>query len=82
MTWITQTALALTRLGNALLGGLATESMSSRAHRMDYRGKLWGQIARPLIDLVFRMFGQQSHCEKSYASDRNKPPLPVLGDRQ
>ncbi len=76
MNWLRETGLALTRLGNALLGGLAEESMSSRAWRMDVRGKPWGKIARPLIDCAFALFGYPNHCESSYHSDRNKPPLP------
>lgn len=80
MTWLRETGLALTRLGNAVLGGLAEESMSSRAWRMDHKGKLWGQIARPIIDGVFAIFGQYNHCQVSYYSDRNKLPLPGLSD--
>lgn len=82
MRWITQVAIASTRWWNAALGGLADETMSSRAHRMDYRGKPWGQIARPVIDFFFRLFGQHDHCANSYVSDRNKPELPVVGERE
>lgn len=76
--WLFQVGLALTRLGNALLGGLAEESMSSRAYRMGASGKPWGQITRPLIDRIFRLFGQKDHCQHAYVYERNKQPLPTV----
>lgn len=78
MSYLSQVGLALTRLGNALLGGLAEESMSSRAWRMELRDKLWGRIARPFIDWLFGLFGRPDHCMLAYLSDRNKPELPTL----
>lgn len=76
--WIFQVGLALTRLGNALLGGLAEESMSSRAWRMEAIGKPWGRITRPLIDAVFWVFGRPDHCSGAYIAERNKLPLPAI----
>lgn len=78
MTWPSQVGLALTRLGNALLGGLAEESMSSRAWRAAGNRKIWGHITRPIIDAGFAVFGQRKHCAGAYESDRNKQPLPVI----
>lgn len=78
MSYLSQVGLALTRLGNALLGGLAEESMSSRAARADGNDKPWGRIARPLIDWLFGLFGSVNHCRLSYLSDRNKPLLPTI----
>ena len=77
--WIAQVGLALTRMGNAFLGGLAEESMSSRAWRMEARGKPWGRITRPLIDRLFRLFGRTNHCKTAYTAERNKAPLPTVG---
>jgi hypothetical protein len=74
--WLSQVGLALTRLGNALLGGLAEESMSSRAWRMETKHKPWGRITRPVIDFAFEMFGRNNHCENAYHAERNKAPLP------
>ncbi len=74
--WLSQVGLALTRLGNALLGGLAEESMSSRAWRMETKHKPWGRITRPVIDLLFAVFGRRNHCATAYADERNKAPLP------
>ena len=76
MSYLSQVGLALTRLGNAFTGGLAEESMSSRAWRMDVRGKPWGRITRPVIDLLFAVFGRRNHCATAYADERNKAPLP------
>lgn len=76
--WLTQVGLALTRLGNALLGGLAEESMSSRAWRMEVARKPWGRIARPLIDAVFMVFGRLEHCVTAYINERDKAPLPNI----
>lgn len=81
MSWLAQTGLALTRLGNALLGGLAEESLSSRAWRAEGNRKPWGRITRPLIDLVFAVFGQDDHCERAYWYDRHKPPLPNITEK-
>lgn len=46
MSYLSQVGLALTRLGNALLGGLAEESLSSRAARAEGNRKWWGRITR------------------------------------
>lgn len=80
MSWISQVGLALTRLGNAILGGRAEESLSSRAWRADCNRKAWGRIFRPAIDVIFRVFGKQNHCLHAYKEERNKAPLPVIGE--
>jgi hypothetical protein len=78
MTWRGQVGLALTRLGNAITGGLAEESMSSRAWRAEGNRKAWGRITRPAIDAVAALLGDRGHCERAYHSDRNKPALPMI----
>lgn len=78
MTWRGQVGLALTRLGNAITGGMAEESMSSRARRAESNGKVWGRITRPVIDAAAALLGDRGHCERAYKSDRNKPALPVI----
>lgn len=62
MTWRGQVGLALTRLGNAFTGGLAEESMSSRAWRAEGNSKAWGRIIRRAIDTVAELFGDRGHC--------------------
>lgn len=79
MTWRGQVGLALTRLGNAITGGMAEESMSSRAWRAESNRKVWGRITRPTIDAAAALLGDLGHCERAYKSDRNKPALPLIG---
>lgn len=81
MRWLSQCGLALTRLGNAILGGLAEESMSSRAARAEGNRKLWGRITRPAIDAAAALFGDRGHCARAYHSDRNKAPLPTIREK-
>ena len=78
MSYLFQVGLALTRLGNAILGGLAEESMSSRAWRADGNHKFWGRITRPGIDALFALFGKYDHCLFSYSEERHKAPLPSI----
>lgn len=82
MSYLSQVGLALTRLGNAMLGGLAEESLSSRAARADGNRKPWGRITRPAIDWLFARFGVTRHCWSSYLSDRNKPALPTIHPKE
>jgi len=35
---------------------------------------------RPLIDGIAEWFKDENHCENSYNHDRNKAPLPVIGE--
>lgn len=81
MTWLSQVGLSLTRLGNALLGGHAEESMSSRAWRAEGNERWWGRITRPIIDALFASIGKPQHCAGAYRYERNKPPLPVIMER-
>lgn len=82
MTWRGQVGLALTRLGNAITGGRAEESMSSRSARAEGNRKLWGRITRPAIDWIFGLFGAVNHCRLAYLSDRNKAPLPTINAQE
>lgn len=82
MRWPAQVGLALTRLGNALIGGLAEESLSSRAARAEGNGKIWGRVTRPAIDWLFGLFGAVNHCRLAYLSDRNKAPLPTINTQE
>jgi len=52
---------ALSRLGNAVIGGNPSETISSRAYRR-------GGLAMKAIDLLF--FFQPRHCEIAYSYDR------------
>jgi len=56
------TALALSRLLNAMLGGNPSETLSGRCYREDIA---WGRTA---IDSLF--FFQPNHCLHSHIDDR------------
>lgn len=56
--------------------GLPDETMSSAAWRTEQKGKLFGRIFRPAIDWIFRRFGEDDHCFKSYLSERYRIHLP------
>ena len=56
--------------------GLPDETMSSAAWRTEQKGKLFGKIFRPVIDWIFRRFGEDDHCFKSYMSEKYRTHLP------
>lgn len=62
-----QIAIAFDQLLNALLGGMADETLSARAHRT---GSAW----EPVIDALF--FWQADHCFESYISEKRRQQLP------
>ena len=62
-----QIAIAIDQLLNALLGGMADETLSARAHRT---GSAW----EPFIDALF--FWQMGHCFQSYLSEKERKQLP------
>lgn len=64
---IKQIAIAIDQLLNALLGGMADETLSARAHRT-------GSVLEPLIDALF--FWQADHCFESYLSEKERKQLP------
>ena len=45
--------IALDQVGTALLGGWPDETMSSYAYRLDFMGRPWGKVTRPIIDFLF-----------------------------
>lgn len=69
-----QILIALDQLINALLGGCADETLSSRAHRMRVKGQpYWGWTANAL-DCLF--FWQRSHCETAYLNELKRMHMP------
>ena len=62
-----QVAIAIDQLFNTLLGGMADETLSARAHRT---GSAW----EPVIDALF--FWQDDHCFQSYISEKERKQLP------
>lgn len=63
-----QIAIAIYQLANTLLGGMADETLSARAHRT---GSAW----EPFIDALF--FWQIGHCFQSYISEKERKQLPT-----
>lgn len=62
-----QIAIAIDQLANTLLGGMADETLSARAHRT---GSVW----EPVIDALF--FWQADHCQDAYISEKERKQLP------
>ena len=68
-----QIAVALDQLVNTFFGGMADETMSSRAHRLKIeRGRKWASL---IINGMF--FWQKNHCEEAYKSELERAHLPI-----
>ena len=67
-----QVLIAVDQLVNALGGGWADETLSSRAWRWELAGKR--EWPRRLIDALF--FWEPDHCCESYESERRRLQLP------
>lgn len=71
--------IAVSQLGNTLLGGYPDESMSARAWRTGSRGRWPGRVTRPLIDALFfvlTMGRDDNHCRDAYDSERLRGQFP------
>lgn len=65
--WLKQVLVALDQALNALLGGWADETLSSRCWRLRHLPG-WG-TARRVLDLVAGLLGDKDHCKASYDSE-------------
>ena len=63
-----QILIAIDQLANAVIGGWADETLSSRAWREDRR--------RLVVVIDFLFFWEGNHCEASYISERQRLQLP------
>lgn len=69
-----QFMIALDQLINTLIGGMADETLSARAHRMRSKGqRYWGWTAAS-IDAIF--FWEDGHCKKAWLSEMERRQLP------
>lgn len=72
-----QLAIAVDQVANAVLGGWADETLSSRAWRLSGHNRAWA-LARRFIDaLALALFRQREHCFEAYISERlrlHSPP--------
>jgi hypothetical protein len=81
-SFLRQLAIVCDQVFNVLLGGWADETMSARAHRAWAKGRKFGLVFRPLIDVMFawqaadaevnRMAGMivTSHCERAFYKEK------------
>jgi hypothetical protein len=74
MSYVKQVLIAVDQLVNALLGGMADETLSCRAYRMYVRDRIVGIIAYKVINCIF--FWEDDHCYSSYVSELNRRHLP------
>ena len=72
--WIFQILIGIDQLANALAGGYADETLSSRAHRMREKGQPYWRWTAGLIDALF--FWQKGHCEAAWHSEMKRLQLP------
>jgi hypothetical protein len=73
-TYLMQNLIALDQQLNALLGGMADETLSARAHRMrEKKQKYWGWTANT-IDFIF--FWEKDHCFMAYQYEIRRRQLP------
>jgi hypothetical protein len=72
--WVWQILIAFDQLINAIFGGMADETLSSRVYRAEKKDRLYGVIFRPLIDWIF--FWDKYHCMNSYISEVKRRHFP------
>ena len=68
-----QILIAIDQLVNAICGGWADETISSRAWRQRKRKRHWAYTRR-VIDALF--FMQKNHCKTAYESELQRRHLP------
>lgn len=67
-----QLLIAIDQVLNTLLGGMADETLSARAHRQRLRGR---PAMAQAINALF--FWQADHCADAYASETLRRQLPT-----
>lgn len=72
--WLKQGLIALDQLFNALVGGWADETLSSRLWRNRTR-RGWKQ-AQFVLDGLARLLGDPDHCKAAYESERKRLQCP------
>jgi hypothetical protein len=80
--WLLQLFLVADQAINVLVtpfhaGAWADETMSARAWRADRDGRLWGRLARPVIDWLFAwQHAEGGHCRRAYERERERMHSP------
>jgi len=75
-----QLLIAIDQLANVLLLGHADETLSARAWRTEQKGRIFGRITRPVIDvlaIVLTLGYDDNHCYESYMSEMQRRQLPA-----
>lgn len=68
--WIVEVCLAFDCLCNTLVRGWSHETLSSRAWRAWVNGKVFGRLARPVIDVLFIwQTGKLDHCRRHHEAE-------------
>jgi len=76
MLWyIKNLCISFDQLVNAILGGWADETLSSRAWRCSNFSLRW-KLLRISIDAMF--FFQPDHCRQSFEWERDRKDLPIV----
>ena len=68
-----QFAIAIDQLINTLAGGMADETISARAFRLQKQSRAWQRV-RKFIDAIF--FWDAAHCEQSWRAELLRDQLP------
>lgn len=71
--WLINVSVAIDQMLNALLGGWADETISSRAYRMKDSGPAW-RLIHAGINLL--LFFQKDHCRIAHDYERNRWQMP------
>jgi len=66
--YIVQVLIGIDQLGNAIFGGWADETLSSRSYRLHHK-KGW-LIAEKFINTLF--FFEKDHCRMAYEAELNR----------
>lgn len=72
MTYLGEILLAFDQAANAILGGYAEETLSSRSFRLARDGIT--QIPQKIINTIF--FWEEEHCKKAHSNELLRRHLP------
>jgi hypothetical protein len=65
--WVYQVTIALDQQANAILGGSADETMSSRCFRLDHIPTY--RVLEKMVNVLFRPFQGPDHCKHAYEKE-------------
>jgi len=73
--WVYQVTIALDQQANAILGGSADETMSSRCFRLDHIPTY--RVLEKMVNVLFRPFQGPDHCKHAYMKEVLGRQLPT-----